>query len=41
MTIDELAALNKNFDAATIRGELDLVRDACKRFDAKDNNAWV
>ena len=35
MTIDELAALNKNLDAATIRGELDLVRDACKRFDAK------
>ncbi len=35
MTIGELAALNKNLDAATIGGELDLVRDACKRFDAK------
>jgi peptide chain release factor 3 len=35
MTIDALAALNKNLDAATIGGELDLVRDACKRFDAK------
>jgi peptide chain release factor 3 len=35
MTIDEIAALNKNLDAASISGEFDLVRDACKRFDAK------
>jgi peptide chain release factor 3 len=35
MSIAEIAALNKNLDAATIAGEIDLVRDACKRFDAK------
>jgi peptide chain release factor 3 len=35
MTIPELAALNERLDASTISGELDLVRDACKRFDAK------
>jgi peptide chain release factor 3 len=33
MTIAELAALNPNLDAASVGGELDLVRDACKRFD--------
>jgi peptide chain release factor 3 len=33
MTIPELAALNPNLDVAAIEGELDLVRDACKRFD--------
>jgi peptide chain release factor 3 len=35
MSIAEVAALNKNLDAAGISGEFDLVRDACKRFDAK------
>jgi peptide chain release factor 3 len=35
MTIAEIAALNPNLDAAAISGEFDLVRDACKRFDAK------
>jgi len=35
MTIAELAALNPNLDAAALTGELDLVRDACKRFDAQ------
>ena len=35
MSIAEIAALNKNLDAASISGEVDLVRDACKRFDAK------
>jgi peptide chain release factor 3 len=29
----EIAALNPNLDAATLGGELDLVRHACKRFD--------
>ena len=33
MTITEVAALNPNLDAATIDGELDLVRAACKPFD--------
>src|SRR3979411_2762645 len=33
MTIPELAALNPNLDVAAISGELDLVREACKRFD--------
>jgi peptide chain release factor 3 len=34
MTIAELAALNERLDASAIAGELDLVRHACKRFDA-------
>ena len=33
MTIPEVSALNANLDAAVIGGELDLVREACKRFD--------
>jgi peptide chain release factor 3 len=33
MTIAELTALNPNLDAATLSGELDLVRHACKPFD--------
>src|SRR5262249_36427754 len=33
MTVAEVAALNPDVDAATVRGELDLVREACKRFD--------
>src|SRR6266849_2141970 len=33
MTVAEVAALNPNLDAAAIEGELDLVREACKRFD--------
>jgi peptide chain release factor 3 len=33
MTVAEVAALNPNLDADAIQGELDLVRDACKRFD--------
>jgi peptide chain release factor 3 len=33
MTVAEVAALNPNLDAATVTGELDLVREACKRFD--------
>ena len=33
MTVAEVAALNPNLDAAAIQGELDLVREACKRFD--------
>jgi peptide chain release factor 3 len=33
MTVAEVAALNANLDVATIQGELDLVREACKRFD--------
>src|SRR6202008_3859277 len=33
MTVAELTALNPNLDAATLNGELDLVRHACKRFD--------
>src|SRR5256714_10511721 len=30
MTVPEVAALNPNFDAAAIQGDLDLVREACK-----------
>ena len=33
MTVAEVAALNANLDQAAIEGELELVRDACKRFD--------
>jgi len=33
MSIDQVAALNPNLDAAAIAGELELVRDACKPFD--------
>jgi peptide chain release factor 3 len=33
MTVAEVAARNPNLDAATVTGELDLVREACKRFD--------
>jgi peptide chain release factor 3 len=33
MTIAQVAALNKNLDAAEIEGELELARDGCKRFD--------
>jgi peptide chain release factor 3 len=33
MSVSEVAALNANLDAATVAGELDLVREACKRFD--------
>jgi peptide chain release factor 3 len=33
MSVAEVAALNANLDAATVAGELDLVREACKRFD--------
>jgi peptide chain release factor 3 len=33
MTAAELAPLSPNLDAVTIQGELDLVREACKRFD--------
>jgi peptide chain release factor 3 len=33
MTVAEVAALNPNLEAATVEGELDLVREACKRFD--------
>jgi peptide chain release factor 3 len=33
MTVAEVAALNPNLDAATVTGELDLLREACKRFD--------
>ena len=33
MTVAQVAALNPNLDAAAIQGELDLVRQACKRFD--------
>jgi peptide chain release factor 3 len=33
MSIAELAALNPNLDAAAISGELDLVREACKRLE--------
>jgi peptide chain release factor 3 len=35
MSVAEMAALNPNLDAASLGGELDLVREACKRFDAK------
>ena len=33
MSLAEIAALNANLDAAALGGELDLVRQACKRFD--------
>jgi hypothetical protein len=33
MSIDDVAALNPNLDAAAIKGEIELVRDACKKFD--------
>ncbi len=33
MSLADIAALNPNLDAATLGGELDLVRAACKRFD--------
>ncbi len=33
MTIADVAALNPNLDAQAISDELDLVREACKRFD--------
>ena len=33
MALVEIAALNSNLDAAALGGELDLVRQACKRFD--------
>jgi len=33
MTVAEVAALNPNLDADAVAGELDLVREACKRFD--------
>src|SRR6516164_5813345 len=33
MSLAEIAALNSNLDVATLGGELDLVRQACKRFD--------
>jgi peptide chain release factor 3 len=35
MTIAELAALRPNLDAAAVGDEIDLVRHACKPFDAK------
>ncbi len=35
MTIAEVTALNPNLDAATLGGELDLLRHACKPFDQK------
>jgi peptide chain release factor 3 len=35
MTVAEVAALNPNLDVAAVAGELDLVREACKRFDLK------
>ena len=35
MTVPEIAALNPNLDAAALGGELDLVRQACKRFDPR------
>jgi peptide chain release factor 3 len=35
MTIDELSALHPRLDAATLTGELDLVRHACKRFEPR------
>jgi peptide chain release factor 3 len=35
MTITELAALHPDLDAASLGGELDLVRDACKRFEPR------
>lgn len=33
MSLAEIAALTPNLDTATLGGELDLVRQACKRFD--------
>jgi peptide chain release factor 3 len=33
MSLATIAALNSNLNAATLGGELDLVRQACKRFD--------
>ena len=33
MSVAQVAALNPNLDAAAIAGELDLVREACKRFE--------
>src|SRR5246127_1831217 len=35
MTIDAVAALNPALDAAALGGEIELVRDACKRFDSR------
>jgi peptide chain release factor 3 len=35
MTVAEVAALNPNLEIAAVAGELDLVREACKRFDLK------
>ena len=35
MTIVEIAALQPNLDASIFSGELDLVREACKRFDIR------
>jgi peptide chain release factor 3 len=35
MTVAEIAALNPALDAEAVRGELDLVREACKPFDAQ------
>ncbi len=35
MTVAEMAALNPTLDAVAIGGELDLVREACKPFDAQ------
>src|ERR1700756_315031 len=35
MTIDAVAALNPALDAAALGGEIELVRDACKRFDPR------
>jgi len=35
MSVAEIAALNSALDADAIRGELDLVREACKPFDAQ------
>jgi peptide chain release factor 3 len=33
MTVAQVAALNPSLEAATVAGELDLVREACKQFD--------
>jgi peptide chain release factor 3 len=35
MSVAQLAALNPNLDAAALAGELDLVHQACKRFDPR------
>ncbi len=35
MTLAEISALNPNLSAATLSGELDLVRHACKRLDRR------